>query len=138
MKRLSLKLSNGAWLICNLKFLFSSLLPSSKLKSMSLEFLLLKVRFLGLPQCINKLWYVFSFFLLAHAGVWLLSSDILALWFASSFSQKNTNLIKFGSKKCISSIFYKMSKYCCLLFMKDFLNHLSHFSEDVKVIYNCK
>ena len=34
--------------------------------------------------------------------------------------------------------FKKISKYCCLLFMKDFLNHLSHFSEDFKITYSYK
>ena len=51
--------------------------------------------------------YFFFFVLLAHAGVWLLLNDILALSFPSSLSQKNTNLIKFGSKKCIFSYFLK-------------------------------
>ena len=73
-----LSLTCANLLICNLKFLFSLLLPSSKLKRMSLEILLLKVRFLGSPQCINKLWY-FCFVSLC----WSLDllNDILALYF---------------------------------------------------------
>ena len=81
---------------------------------------------------------IFFFFVLAaHAGVWLLLNDILALCFPSSLSQKNTKLIMFGTKKCTFSFFPKRtSNYCCLLFMTGFLNNLSHFSEDFKLMYS--
>ena len=77
----------------------------------------------------------FFFVLVAHAGVWLLLNDILALCFPSSLSQKNTKLIMFGTKKC-TFFLRKINSYCCFLFMKDFLNYLSHFSEDFNVMYS--
>ena len=79
----------------------------------------------------------FFFVLLAHAGVWLLLNDILVPCFPSSLSQKNTKLIMIGTKKCTFSFFPKRtSNYCCLRFLKDFLNNLSHFSEVFKLMHS--